>query len=378
MRGLKTQRGAALTEFAILMPLLIAVFYGSVYLVDLGLFRIKTQEVARFSTWSFAQQPLSDYDSSKARHDEAFTDARDRVSDQVGSLYLDLDAARTRILPGAERQTASAILDPTRFDLRQKRAPILPELGNVDVPAPNATVGLILGALGLGGTTNDVVAGFFERAGLNGKGLVTGRASVRVLPPLRPADASRLATLSRVGASRGFDMDTIVSRQQGRLIRDGSGPVDSTLLVDSWRLNAGYSALPTESVESRRGFAHVVERFHSEAPKVLPGGGLIGGIFGIIGTDNAGKYVVSRPYLDARSCNSVNRTRFDEQAGQVNPFRRSGISRGRLQETGAVTTFETLPLFDDPAAMCSPMVQALNDRGNNFMGCQDPQKRRCR
>ncbi len=375
MRGRteKYERGSALTEFALIMPLLIGVFYGSVYLIDVGLFKLKSQEIARFNTWAFAQEPLSDYESQNARHTEKFNEARDRVRDRVGALYLDLDAARTRLLPGQARQSVSAVMLPTAA--RQERAPVLPDVANLEIPAPNATVSLILGALGLGGSTNDIAAGFFQRAGLNDRGLVTGRGSVRILAPVRASDRERFAALAEVSR---FDLTPVVQGQQGRELRDEGQPVDSTLLVDSWRINSGYSVLPSESVESRRAFAHVVERFHDEAPKVLPGGGLVGGLLGLVGAKDAGRYVVSRPYLDARSCVAVDRERYEELAGQFNPFSRTGVSRGQLQEDGAVTSFETLPIFDNPRDLCSNMLEALNARGNAFMGCADAQSRRCR
>ncbi|MEO1481934.1 MAG: TadE family protein [Myxococcota bacterium] len=369
-----TEFGAALTEFAILMPLLIAVFYGSVYLVDAGLLRIKAQEVARFSAWAFTQQRLSNYESPELRHTPYFTDAKSRVSDTVGGLYLDLDAARSSVLPGKNRQTMTAVLTPDPFALRQERAPVLPQIGTVDVPLPSGTAGLVMAALGLAGSTNDLAAGFYERAGMNGRGLVTGRATLTVLPPIRGANEA----LYSVAAGNRFDISGVVAAQQGRPIRDGDGPVDATLLVDSWRSTAGHAALPTESVESRRALAHVVERLHDQAPRVLPGGGLLGGLFNIIGATDAGKYVVSQPYLHPRPCGARSRTAFDELPGQVNPFRRAGVSASQLQEEGAVVNFETLPLYDQPGSGCSAMAEVLNDRGRNFMGCADSQKRRCR
>lgn len=370
--GSTFERGSALTEFALVMPLLIGVFYGSVYLVDVGLFKLKSQEIARFTTWAFTQESLSDYESPDARHGRKFDEARSRVRDRVGALYLDLDAARTRLLPGSARQSVSAIMLPAM--VRHERAPVLPAAGTLEVPAPNATASLVLAALGLGGSTNDIAAVFFQRAGLNDRGLVTGRGSVRILPPLRSSDRTRFAAL----AGAGFDLEPIVGRQRGAELRHAGQPVDATLLVDSWRIPSGFSVLPTETVESRRAFARVVERFHDQAPSVLPGGGLLGGLLGIVGARDAGRYVVSRPYLDARSCVSVDRERYEELAGQFNPFSRAGISRGQLQEDGAVTSFETLPIFDDPRDLCSEMLRALNARGNAFMGCEDPQSRRCR
>lgn len=370
MRAIREERGSALTEFAILMPLLIAVFYASVYLVDAGLIRIKAQEVARFSAWSFTQQPLSNYATEEMRHNQYFSAAQSRISDTVGALYLDLDAARTHLLPGKTRQTMAAVLTPDPFALSQERAPVLPQIATVDVPLPSGTAGLILAALGLAVSTNDLAAGFYERAGMNGRGLVTGRASLTVMPPGTANDE-----LYSVAAANRFDISDVVARQRGRRISDDGKPVDATLLVDSWRADVGYAVLPTETMESRRSIPHVVERLHDEAPDVIP---VVGGLLNIIGAADAGKYVVSRPYLRSRPCGARARSSYDELPGQVNPFRRAGVSQSQLQEEGAVTSFETLPLYDRLGGACTDMADTLNSRGRNFMGCDGAQQRRCR
>ena len=78
------ERGASLTEFAIVIPVIVAMFYGAIYLTELGAFKLKSQEIARYSTWAFTQHPLSAYDDEDLKHNEAWTRAREAVAELVG------------------------------------------------------------------------------------------------------------------------------------------------------------------------------------------------------------------------------------------------------------------------------------------------------
>ena len=63
----RAQRGSALTEFAIVMPVMVGLVYASIYLSDTGIFKLKAQEVSRFSAWTMAVRPQSDYEADDHR-----------------------------------------------------------------------------------------------------------------------------------------------------------------------------------------------------------------------------------------------------------------------------------------------------------------------
>lgn len=371
----KHERGSALTEFAVMMPMIIGVFYASTFLIDLGLFKLKAQEIARYTTWGFTQAPLSEYESFN--HNNAFSDAKERSLDELGALYADLDGARTRpsLLPGRSRQSMSAIFEtPSAGDMRNEASPILPSVANVDFVDPLSLAGLASSALGVGPSTEAVASGFFKRVGMNDRGLVTGRSRVRVLPPWRAEDVGRAVAISQLQG--GMDLRTQQLSTVGRLLRDEGRPIQNALIVDSWRATNSVPTLPNRSPKTD--VAQVVARLHRRSGSALPLGGLLGTLLGIGGADDASKYVASRPYLAERSCSSVDRSGFVEAHGQFNPFARAGVTSSRRQERGAVANFETLPLFDDPRNMCSEQLKALNARGRFFMGCAAGEQRRCR
>ncbi|MCK5688943.1 pilus assembly protein, partial [Myxococcota bacterium] len=131
------QRGSALTEFAIMVPLFLAMIYGSIFLSDLGAVRLKAQEIARFLTWSFSVQPLSDF--SEFKHSTLFSEARTRSETQVWELYSDLDSASDRVIPvaGKTQQSMLAVyVPPTASDMRNLKVQMVPEAGNVEFAEP--------------------------------------------------------------------------------------------------------------------------------------------------------------------------------------------------------------------------------------------------
>ena len=97
------ERGASLTEFAVVVPLFLALVYGSLHLCDLGVFKLKAQEIARYGAWGLTQRPLSNYGDARFNHEHAFDDARDDEDHQRGD---DAD------YPGVEPDRAAEYADP--------------------------------------------------------------------------------------------------------------------------------------------------------------------------------------------------------------------------------------------------------------------------
>jgi hypothetical protein len=50
------QRGSALTEFVIVLPLFVLLVYWAQFFTDLAILKLKTEEAARFAVWEFAAQ----------------------------------------------------------------------------------------------------------------------------------------------------------------------------------------------------------------------------------------------------------------------------------------------------------------------------------
>jgi hypothetical protein len=387
------ERGASLTEFAIVIPVIVAMFYGSVYLTELGAFKLKSQEIARYSAWAFTQHPLSAYDDENLKHNDAWTRARDSVADELADVYSDLDGARDRTLPieGAWGQTMMAVYQPPSgfSGLSNRPAQVLPSWGQMEWAEPLSGLGMALSILGFGTGTESLASGPASRLRFNNKGQITARANVKTLPPIlpNPERALKATAMAKLGGERGADFSPWFP--SGREIRDDRNRrMESTLLVDSWRIHDGFSAHPKRSPMS--GYARMVGEVSDNGIKALPGGQLIGWLTGLgdqlkklppgltvlfgFQPPDPESHLLSRPYSQARTSSRPN-PKGQVQRGQVDIFRYTGANRA--QESDAVTNFETSPLFLDARGDDKSYYEALKRRGNNFMGCKQPEERGC-
>ena len=402
------ERGASLTEFAVVVPLFLALVYGSLHLCDLGVFKLKAQEIARYGAWGLTQRPLSNYGDARFNHEHAFDDARDEISAELNQVYVDLDGAHRLALPGASAKTMSAVLAPSLpTDFRNREAQVVPDWGNAQLAEPFSVLGLILEFLGVGTDLNDLVTGPARRMNLNEKGQVTFEAAVSVLPPIRPEDARQAITLARVGRSRGgshVGADLSPWLPAGRVLRDSPGrEIQTTLVADSWRITQGWSTWPRGSFaspESERRkethYANVVKEVSQKGLTALPLGQILQFVLSLEGffdhlptevtsaiyvatglpAQSPDQHVMSRPYTAARRRRPpVTTDGRDLAAGQVEIFSDTG---GTPPINGVVRKLETGPLYYNPQRPeNSTYLEALNKRGPNFMGCDQRETRGC-
>jgi hypothetical protein len=400
LRASRRERGASLTEFAIVAPLFIAIIYGSLYLCDLGVFRLKAQEIARYGAWAFTERPLSNYGDESFRHSVSFSEARDDVMAELLVVYDDLDGAHTS-LPGASAKTMSAAyLPPTSSDFKNREVQLVPAWANASFAGPLSTLWWILQFVQIGGDVNDLVNGPAKRMKLNEMGQVTAEASVVTTTPLVATDASQAAEMARVGASRGADLSRWKPR--GRTIRDRPGrDIQTTLIADSWKVTQGWSTWPGGDFTDGRDDTHygnVVQEVSNRGISALPLGPIIQFVMSVAGLkdklpstittaiafatgiprENPSKHVMSRPYSAPRRYRPTLTTESDLQPGQAEIF---SDTEAEPQEDDAVMKFETGPLYSDPEQTdnedANPYLKALNRRGPYFMGCDHAETRGC-
>ncbi|HEX8700064.1 MAG TPA: TadE/TadG family type IV pilus assembly protein [Myxococcaceae bacterium] len=84
------RRGAATTEFALIVPVLVVILMFSMYLTELVRAKIKMQEFSRYVVWEMTSYTLSDF--AKAEHDTAFNDAKTEMMEEAVDRYKDLDS----------------------------------------------------------------------------------------------------------------------------------------------------------------------------------------------------------------------------------------------------------------------------------------------
>lgn len=387
------QRGSALTEFAVIVPVLLGIIYGSMYLSDAGLLKLKTQEIARYTAWSVATRPLSRYHDLD--HREQIKQTRESVRAELTSLYRDLDAARDRITPGGRSSVtlAGRYEEPSSSDVRVEKVSLLPSALDSSWRDPDALanpfdlVNLILSAANIGTGTQDLFAGPFSKMKLNLEGQVVGRARVTVLPPFDPRAKARAESMAR-NTRWGPDLSRWNPRGNRRVQDvgpEGTRRIQHVLVADDWRLQDGSSALPKNGHD----FNVAVRNVSDRSIEALPGGPLLSMLASLFLvnvsnppklTDLFGKdikaptaTVFSRPYTDPRAQRpSVKQE--GRAPGQFNVLSDTGASR--LFWDGGVQRFETMPLYLNDNHT-SAYLDHLNMRGPGFMGCPQEQKRRC-
>lgn len=91
-RFLKGESGAAMTEFAVIAPVIIVLLFFSWYFVDLVQLKLDTQEMARMVTWDAVNRPMHDYE--EGNHDGVIDQAAAGSVQAIERLYANLDPTR--------------------------------------------------------------------------------------------------------------------------------------------------------------------------------------------------------------------------------------------------------------------------------------------
>lgn len=359
-RSSRAERGASLTEAAVLVPLLVATLVASLVLADLGLAALWPREVARYAAFAAAGQPLSDLASgppTQAAHDAAFARARLVVGLEAAARYRDLDGARGRRHSAGELQTLTAKLDALRIT---SAAPGVVPLAHERAwpwDEPQGALAVALQWLGLGAGPDDALGAAARAGGLDARGLVRVDAAVGLEAP---AGVDPTAGAARVGAARLA--------------------ASMTLIADPWRVLDGRTAEPrgpeAGAPSTNPSFGNVVSAVDDRIAAAWPLGPVIlrlvdarppplpPGVRDVLGMPAfaPATHLVSRPYSGAGS-EPAGRSR-GELPGQVDVF---ALTRARA-EPGATTTFDTLP----------GAVRDLHARrGRWFLGCLAPEQQEC-
>lgn len=416
--NMNTQRGSSILEFAIMVPVFVMAIYASLYLTELGVFKLKAQEISRYSTWAFVQQPLSDFENRDPNHASTFQNAAKRVVDELTSIYIDLDAAHNGslidtgvTLLSQSTKTMSAVYQPPLVaQIRNSEVSLVPSAIDVDWgEEAGPVVSFILDLLGLGSHLNAFLSGPFRKLDFNHKGQITVPTTVRFLPPIRPEDRQQATAMARLGMANiasGSKHDLSQFAPSGRVIRDAPGQdMAITLVADPWRIPMGFSSHALrQDKEPFDSYARTVAYVADHSLTALPFGFLgelaesiskipdvIQQAFELVGvrlTTPLGQ-IFSRPYvgvnLSERKRPYGPPTTFKGRAlpGQVDLFEfvcKSGACPLEPPEEDAVTNFETGPMYLNPAAdkwKDSGYYKAFQDRGPNFMGCKESQQRGC-
>ncbi len=370
----KGSRGAALTEFAIMVPVIVLILWFAIYFWEVIHVRLKLQEATRFATWEFTAYPLHDYgEGTGSRFDEV----EGEITDLTLAMYADLDSSDREAPAGGPVRENSFLAtgwDLERVRIRESEPPdvtgeFLSELALDVVLMVEAWIESLLTsidnpyAVGPVLWTTRSLPSIDRRWGFNNRGWVTTQVQIRVYNLMVPERFRDITSLR-------FEQDRWVRRRL-RLTEEAA------LLADSWRLNDGSDV---RHGDTDGGYYEQVDR-----------------IF-LLNRDRASLATTAMEavWLEAMLCSlDADIPRASEPVLVSLSHHRGEDGRVHLNVDGGRATFDTSPLTvphsaendfcDDEygeevgegGSECAPYRESLDNRGEYFMGCEEPMNATC-
>jgi len=111
------QSGQALTEFAIVVPVVVCLVLFSIYFYELLSVKLKTQEAARYAVWEATSYQLSDYSAQNTRtkNRQLFQTARNAIENETRARYQDLDSSSVSRIQGAAGRAVDEVRNANYF-----------------------------------------------------------------------------------------------------------------------------------------------------------------------------------------------------------------------------------------------------------------------
>lgn len=333
-KGRVRTRGSATVELAVVLPALVALVLGSLFLTDLLIARLELRQRLRFAAWEMTFFSLSDFVG--ADHAAAFERARAAAHEEVRRQFGD----------GSGEGFVLAI-EEEPVGLAERALPSGGEGEETfgDVPAVYAEGGAGLGAL-------------LDRWRLNPKGRVRVEGALRVTSPWLSAELFGTAWATRA-------------------LRDRL-----TLVADGWWLSDGGAvrldrrgAPRAETETVGQGLAEQVGRMKRTGLTSSISGGVALGVLlqkiplQLRPPNPEGTFVVSHPYGLLRAGEP------DTGCSPGHPAR-SGLNdlsvSSRIDDP-PMRCFDTAPFRDRASYADSLYVQLHTARGPHFLGCRSAQ-----
>lgn len=327
--GRHAQRGAAIVELAVVMPLFVLLLLLGLYSTELVLAQLELQEAARYLGWELTSYPLADYGSGK--HDRAFRAAADAAVSEARQRYRALDSAagfgmtfegfKASVQDGPVTLASSAPLFLT---------------GDGGPWSTRAQLRVARGARAL-----------LEDFQLDLGGQVTAELSVKLRSTVLPGPAELLLTSRLTLVATGWQLPdgADASIAGGRAGNHNSGVSPSGLWLQVHRMRfLGDEDFVTQGIP-------MLGPALDAMPLSLP--------------SLSGTFVVSHNYGPGPACEGIPGYPADA---------RGGLSRMKdLLDQPRPACFDTAPFRDTQRYEGSLSLQMFHARGPYFIGCQRPQ-----
>ena len=349
----RLQRGGAVVELAIVLPLLVVLILYGLYFLELIRARLRLQEINRSVAWELAAHPLSDY--LGGRHDAAFSEAAAQVTTAVKLRYTNSEG-----WPG----TFVATYQDLHLRAVQEQVPGTHSFAGGTEPGQWAS--------SISGAMQRATGPMVEALGFNAGGLVHSHASLELKNHLLPRHF-----LQRSGGG-WFKLDVFGGGSLDRV------PLSSryTLIASDWHIGEGEDVvgnirrpfrgsaeLPSAFFKqvSRMTFFGVRDRFGS-----VPGLSEVERLVGRALADPTATHLISLNYRprrpgEARECDYLQGYPLDARGG-LNHLARSGSL-----DHERPACFDTAPFRDQARYEDSLYLRIFAARGAFFMGCKRAQ-----
>ncbi len=365
------RRGTATVEFAIIVPVLVTILLFSMYLTELVRAKLKLQEFARYTVWEMTSYTLSDF--AKAKHEDAFDDARREMMAEAVERYKDMDSVEPHAFPG----NFVARYSDVEGTVENKEIPLF-EAGLVLGNGGEGFASEVVSAANVG--ANQLLRGWE----FNTRGWVEAETSMRfnnLLLPENYLDA---------GSGGFFQEDGF----GGQSLRSLGLKARFSMYADPWNLEDGSDG----TMRGRRAGSH------RKGPQDMPHGlyqqvdrmvflgvrdeleervALIGDFRQFIQRVSPaflGTFVVSHNYAPSPGggdAASWGRQCIGEDTGieSYPPEAEGGLNNlGKFSQIDwpRPMCFDTAPFRDQPYDR-SQYIKIFKSRGEHFMGCKNPQ-----
>ncbi|MCD6498089.1 MAG: pilus assembly protein [Deltaproteobacteria bacterium] len=366
----RRRKGQAIVEFALVVPIMVTILLFAMYFYELNQVKLKVQEAARYAAWEMTAYPLHDY--SKTSQGQYYTKARNSVLLDAMPRYLNLRS--TDKLPGNSYVTIG--WTPPIITMHDQMEP--------KIPSGRDLVGFDLNMVfNFVGFLADVWSAMsFKHKNPVLVAMMAGYWSEQV--KFFGGRFNRFNPPSRWGFNtKGYPAVTVRLRFRNKFIpnkfMDGAGQLFSkrhvmakrftlrertALVADSWRLHYG------DNVDNNAGkdtaYWKAVDRMAFVSPAIRNGVRTL--LVIPIQTLTWLTAIATFGYAPPPTADPMATTVVSHAYKNGNP----ASGQITLNEDKGSHAYDTAPDKEG-----SEYRKTFKDRGNNFMGCSEPERLTC-
>jgi hypothetical protein len=341
-------RGAAITELALILPVITCVLLFGLYFGELMRAKLKLLELSRYVTWELTSYTLTDY--GQAKHDQAFNEAWSKTKADASRRFKDLDSVD-------DRPSGNFIAGLNNLTLAMDNEPVK-AIGNFSTQANGAVGGPFMA--GLLSVLNGSLDQLYQHFRFNTKGQAHATVSIELESRLVRQQTLKLTSSCAMIATGWQLPDGADANMRGGSSQ--AGMHDAGSIHGMWlQVNRMTHLGVTQDIEAVRGLQMLLNILRIFLPQPFTSTYVVAHNYGLADGDprqcasGPGNHDVSHEAKDG-----LNNLGKDSDLDW--PWRKC---------------YDTAPFRDvagyDTGGDRSLYVKQFEERGAYFMGCKNPQ-----